>query len=196
MEGSLPAPGGFAGRRPARTARPDADPPGPPYAGHRRIDLNGRQVGGVRARPERQHRFRDRPGGGERPQRALARPRLPRPVRVRPHPDLAPRRGSNRLSSRSSGRSMPLTMAPSLCSKSAAAPWVAEDAPALGGNSPASEAAARHAHRQRPRTPGSSQPRWWASSWRTVRSTCARSNSGSRPKSRSRVSWKMTMRSE
>src|SRR6266480_7338405 len=27
-------------------------------------------------------------------------------------------------------------LAPSLCSKSAAAPWVAEDAPALGGNSP------------------------------------------------------------
>ena len=31
------------------------------------------------------------------------------------------------------------------------------------------------AQRPRPRTPRSSQPRWWASSWRTVRSTCARS---------------------
>ena len=43
--------------------------------------------------------------------------------------------------------------------------------------------------RPRPRTPGSSQPRWWASSWRTVRSTCARRSSGSWPKSRSSVSW-------
>ena len=39
------------------------------------------------------------------------------------------------------------------------------------------------------RTPRSSQPRWWASSWRTVRSTCARSSAGSWPKSRSSVSW-------
>ena len=42
--------------------------------------------------------------------------------------------------------------------------------------------------RPRSRTPRSSQPRWWASSWRTVRSTCARSSSRSWPKSRSRVS--------
>ena len=36
---------------------------------------------------------------------------------------------------------------------------------------------------QRPRwaTPGSSNPRWWASSWRTVRRTCAMSSSGSWP---------------
>ena len=40
-----------------------------------------------------------------------------------------------------------------------------------------------------PRTPGSSQPRWCASSCCTDRSTCARSRSGSCPKSRSRVSW-------
>ena len=38
--------------------------------------------------------------------------------------------------------------------------------------------------RPRSRTPRSSQPRWWASSWRTVRSTCARSSSRSWPKSR------------
>ena len=44
-------------------------------------------------------------------------------------------------------------------------------------------------HRPRSRTPRSSQPRWWATSWRTVRSTWARSRSGSWPKSRSRVSW-------
>ena len=35
-----------------------------------------------------------------------------------------------------------------------------------------------------PRTPFSSHPRWWASSWRTVRVTCALSSSGSWPKSR------------
>lgn len=38
------------------------------------------------------------------------------------------------------------------------------------------------------RTPLSPQPRWWATSWRSVRSTCARSRSGSCPKSRSSVS--------
>ncbi len=44
---------------------------------------------------------------------------------------------------------------------------------------------------QRPssRTPGSFQPRWWASSWRSVRSTWAQSRSRSQPKSRSSVSW-------
>ena len=46
-----------------------------------------------------------------------------------------------------------------------------------------------------PRTPSSSQPRWCASSWRTVRVTCARSSSGSCPKSRSSVSRKITIRS-
>ena len=45
------------------------------------------------------------------------------------------------------------------------------------------------------RTPSSSAPRWWASSWRTVRVTCARSSSGSWPKSRSSVSRKMMIRS-
>jgi len=44
-------------------------------------------------------------------------------------------------------------------------------------------------YRPRSRTPRSCQPRWWASSWRSVRSTCARSSSGSCPKSRSSVSW-------
>ena len=50
-------------------------------------------------------------------------------------------------------------------------------------------------HRPSSRTPSSSAPRWWASSWRTVRVTCARSSSGSWPKSRSSVSRKMMMRS-
>ena len=50
-------------------------------------------------------------------------------------------------------------------------------------------------HRPSSRTPSSSAPRWCASSWRTVRVTCARSSSGSSPKSRSSVSRKMTMRS-
>ncbi len=47
----------------------------------------------------------------------------------------------------------------------------------------------------RPRTPSSSHPRWWASSWRTVRVTCALSSSGSWPKSRISVSRKITIRS-
>jgi len=50
-------------------------------------------------------------------------------------------------------------------------------------------------YRPNPRTPFSSQPRWWASSWRTVRTTWALSLSGSWPKSRSRVSRKITIRS-
>ena len=50
-------------------------------------------------------------------------------------------------------------------------------------------------HRPSSRTPSSSAPRWCASSWRTVRSTCARSSSASWPKSRSSVSRKITMRS-
>ena len=43
-------------------------------------------------------------------------------------------------------------------------------------------------HSPRSRTPSSSHPRWWAISWRTVRSTWALSRSASWPKSRSRVS--------
>ncbi len=44
-------------------------------------------------------------------------------------------------------------------------------------------------------TPSSSKPTWCASSWRTVRTTWSRSSSGSWPKSRRRVSLKITMRS-
>ena len=44
-------------------------------------------------------------------------------------------------------------------------------------------------YRPSPRTPGSFHPRWWAISWRRVRSTWARSTSGSQPKSRTSVSW-------
>jgi drug/metabolite transporter (DMT)-like permease len=40
----------------------------------------------------------------------------------------------------------------------------------------------------RSRTPSSSAPRWWASSWRTVIVTCSRRSSGSWPKSRRSVS--------
>src|SRR5919206_1455627 len=40
----------------------------------------------------------------------------------------------------------------------------------------------------RSRTPSSSKPMWWASSWRTVRVTCSRRSSGSWPKSRRSVS--------
>ena len=47
----------------------------------------------------------------------------------------------------------------------------------------------------RPPTPSSFQPRWWASSWRSVRVTWARRRSGSWPKSRTRVSRKITIRS-
>ena len=50
-------------------------------------------------------------------------------------------------------------------------------------------------HKPSSRTPSSSAPRWCASSWRTVRVTCARSSSASWPKSRSSVSRKMMMRS-
>ena len=44
------------------------------------------------------------------------------------------------------------------------------------------------AHSPRSRTPSSSKPMWWASSWRTVIVTCSRSRSGSCPKSRRSVS--------
>ncbi len=66
---------------------------------------------------------------------------------------------------------------------------VVADGTVARGSPSSREAVARHAQRPRPRTPRSSQPRWWASSWRKVRSTCARSNAGSWPKSRSSVSW-------
>ena len=44
---------------------------------------------------------------------------------------------------------------------------------------PILELASGQNYKPRPRTPFSSHPRWWASSWRSVRVTCARSRSGS-----------------
>jgi eukaryotic-like serine/threonine-protein kinase len=44
-------------------------------------------------------------------------------------------------------------------------------------------------HNPRSRTPSSFQPRWWATSWKTVRAIWDLSASGLQAKSRSRVSW-------
>ena len=63
------------------------------------------------------------------------------------------------------------------------------------GAPPAHAARVGSAQSPSSRTPSSSAPRWCASSWRTVRVTCARSRSGWCPKSRSSVSRKMMMRS-